>query len=43
VTVVLYNKRDVKANYAFRKGELNSQAIEKVIEGLSKIAPGNKK
>ena len=39
VTVVLYNKRKVEANHAFRKGELNAAAIEKVISDLSKIQP----
>jgi hypothetical protein len=37
VTVVLYNQRDVKANFAFRKGELNDAAIEKVVSAVSKI------
>jgi hypothetical protein len=39
VTVVLYNIRNVKANFAFRKGELNDQAIEKVVGALSKVVP----
>ena len=37
VTVVLYNKRKVEANFAFRKGELNDQAIEKIVKDVSKI------
>ena len=37
VTVVLYNQRKVAANYAFRKGELNDQAIEKIVSDVSKI------
>ena len=37
VTVVLYNKRNVKANFAFRKGELNDAAVEKVVSAVSKI------
>ncbi|MCC6419857.1 MAG: hypothetical protein IT429_16610 [Gemmataceae bacterium] len=37
VTVVLYNKRNVKVNFAFKKGELNEQAVEKVVSALSKI------
>jgi len=37
VTVVLYNKRKVAANYAFKKGELNSQAIEKIVADIPKI------
>jgi hypothetical protein len=39
VTVVLYNQRDVKANFAFRKGELNDEAITKVVGAISKIVP----
>lgn len=37
VTVLLYNKRKVEANHAFRKGELNAQGVEKVVSDLSKI------
>jgi hypothetical protein len=37
VTVVLYNKHKVEANYAFRKGELNDQAIDNIVKGVSKI------
>jgi hypothetical protein len=37
VTVVLYNKRKVESNYAFRKGELNEKGIEKVLADLPKI------
>jgi pantothenate kinase len=39
VTVVLYNKRTVKANYAFRKGELNEKAVEAIIKDIPKILP----
>jgi hypothetical protein len=39
VTVVLYNKRKVESNFAFKKGELNAQAIEKVVADIPKIAP----
>ncbi len=42
ITVVLYNKRKVEANFAFKKGELNDQAIEKVVGAVSKIVPGAK-
>ena len=42
VTVVLYNKRQVESNYAFKKGELNSQAIEKIMADLPKILPEKK-
>jgi hypothetical protein len=37
VTVVLYNKRTVAANHAFRKGELNAKAIDAVVADLPKI------
>jgi isopentenyl diphosphate isomerase/L-lactate dehydrogenase-like FMN-dependent dehydrogenase len=35
VTVVLYNNRNVKANFAFRKGELNDAAVEKIISAVN--------
>ena len=37
VTVILYNKRTVEANFAFRKGELDTKSVEKVVGGLDKI------
>lgn len=37
VTVVLYVDREVKANYAFKKGELNEKDIDKIIDDLPKI------
>src|SRR6266446_3475070 len=36
VTVVLYNKRKVEANHAYRKGEFNAKAVDAVISDLSK-------
>jgi len=39
VTVVLYNKRKVEANYAFRKGELNEKANESIVKDVGKIVP----
>jgi hypothetical protein len=39
VTVVLYTKRTVKANYAFKKGELDEKGIEKVMNDIPKILP----
>jgi hypothetical protein len=36
VTVVIYNKRDVKANYAFKKGEMKDSDIEKIIGDVKK-------
>lgn len=43
VTVVFYNQRKVEVNHAFKKGELNAAAIEKVVADLSKIEPTKKK
>ena len=37
VTVVLYREHLVKANHAFRKGELTDQAVEKIVGDLPKI------
>jgi hypothetical protein len=37
VTVVLYNKSKVIANYAFKKGELSEKAIEKIMADVPKI------
>ncbi len=37
VTVVLYNNREVKANHAFKKGELNAKGIKAVLADLPKI------
>jgi hypothetical protein len=37
VTVVLYNKRKVEANHAFKKGELNAKAIDAIVADLPKI------
>jgi hypothetical protein len=39
VTVVLYNKRKVAANYAFKKGELKDGDIEKIVGDVKKITP----
>ena len=39
VTVVLYTKRTVKSNYAFRKGELNDEAVERIVADIPKILP----
>ncbi len=38
VTVLLYTEFEVKANHAFRKGELNAAAITKVVADVAKIA-----
>jgi hypothetical protein len=37
VTVVLYTKLTVKANHAFKKGDLNDKTIEAIIADLAKI------
>jgi hypothetical protein len=37
VTVVLYREHLVKANHAFRKGDLDAGGIEKIIADLPKI------
>src|SRR5437763_15909097 len=39
VTVVFYENRNVKANYAFKKGELNDKAIERIVADIPKILP----
>ncbi len=37
VTVVLYRERKVKANYAFKKGEMKKGDVEKVVADIAKI------
>ena len=37
VTVVLYNKSKVIANYTFKKGELTAASVEKIVAEVSKI------
>jgi hypothetical protein len=37
VTVVFYENRTVRANYAFKKGELNEAAVDRVVADLPKI------
>jgi len=39
VTVVLYNEFTVKANHAFKAGELNQKNIDTIVADLSKIVP----
>jgi len=41
LTVVLYREHEVKANYAFRKGELSDAATEKILADLPKILTKN--
>lgn len=42
VTVLLYVNKNVKANFAFKKGELNDAAIAKVLKELPKILENGK-
>jgi hypothetical protein len=42
VTVVLYTKRTVKANFAFKKGELKSKDIDAIVGDVAKILPPKK-
>jgi hypothetical protein len=37
VTVVLYVGRDVKANHAFKKGQLNQKAVDAIMADMPKI------
>lgn len=39
VTVLLYTKHIVKANYAFKKGELKDKDIETILKDVPKILP----
>jgi hypothetical protein len=41
--VVLYREHLVKANHAFRKGELDAKAIEKIVGDIPKIVEKKKK
>ncbi len=41
VTVILYVKRKVVANHAFKKGELNAKAIDAILADVPKILPAN--
>ena len=39
VTVVLYTRHEVKANHAFKQGELKDKDINKIVGDVSKILP----
>jgi hypothetical protein len=39
VTVVLYTKKNVKVNYAFKKGELKPADVDKIVADVVKILP----
>jgi hypothetical protein len=47
ITVVLYrgsyNKGAVKANYAFKKGEMKDTDVDKIVEDVTKILPDKAK
>ena len=38
VTVVIYKKRKVEANHAFKSGELNQKGVERILADVPKIA-----
>jgi hypothetical protein len=40
VTVVLYTDHVVKANYAFKKGQMKDHDVEKIVADVAKILPG---
>jgi hypothetical protein len=42
VTVILYNKRKVEANFAFKKGDLTARKIDQILADLPKILPEKK-
>ena len=42
VTVVLYQRQKVKANYAFKKGELHEPDVEKIVADVKTILPEKK-
>jgi hypothetical protein len=42
VTVILYTKGMVKANYAFKKGKLKDKDIDAIVGDLSRILPASK-
>ena len=42
VTVVLYTRQTVKANYSFKKGELKEADIDRIVGDLTKILPEKK-
>ncbi|MFO0880273.1 MAG: hypothetical protein U0840_23250 [Gemmataceae bacterium] len=39
ITVVMYTKRNTKAQYAFKKGELKEKDVASILEDLPKILP----
>jgi hypothetical protein len=43
ITVLLYVKKNVKANYAFKKGEFKASDVDKILADLPKILETEKK
>lgn len=42
ITVIYYNKREVKVNRVFKKGELDDKAVKELVADIAKILPSNK-
>jgi hypothetical protein len=42
LTVVLYNRRTVKVNHAYKKGEFKEKDVEEIIKEIPKILPSSK-
>jgi hypothetical protein len=42
ITVVLYNKRNTKAQFAYAKGEMKDKDIDAIMAALPKILPESK-
>jgi hypothetical protein len=42
ITVVLYTEHNVKANYAFKKGQMTAQDVDKIVADVKKILPEKK-
>jgi hypothetical protein len=42
VTVVLYTQHNVKANYAFKKGQMTEADVDKIVADVKKILPEKK-
>ena len=43
VTVVLYLKKTVKYNYAFKKGDVNKKAVDQIVGDMGKLNAEKKK
>src|SRR5262245_58858082 len=42
ITVVLYVGKNVKANHAFKKGEMKDKDVEAILKDVAKILPSKK-